>query len=158
MESNNGYRHVMIWVNHSEAVVAVFVGSFPTGWLEIYGKGPHPEQIGGWLVYGVEAHSHEALKGFHEAIIQHLTPADAILLLGLGQPKHQLARFITEQGSHLGHIAQIDTVPRLDRSRACGPRGGLLSRGTAAPDLMAEPNQIYCGLIPASIDVSLKCN
>jgi hypothetical protein len=113
MESNNGYRQVMIWVNHSEAVVAVFVGSLPTGWLEIYGKGPHPEQIGGWLVYGVEAHSHETLKGFHQEIIQHLTPVDAILLLGLGQPKHQLAKFITEQGSHLGHIAQIDTVPRL---------------------------------------------
>ena len=65
------------------------------------------------MVYCVEAHPHETLKSFHEAIIQHLAPADAILLLGLGQPKHQLARFITEQRSHLGHIAEIDTVPRL---------------------------------------------
>jgi len=113
MARNTGHRHVMIWVNHREAVVAVFVGSLPTGWQEIYGKGPHPEQIGGWLVYCVEAHLHETLKSFHEAIIQHLTPADAILLLGLGQSKHQLARFITEQGSHLGYVAHTDTVPRL---------------------------------------------
>jgi hypothetical protein len=113
MESNNGYRHVMIWVDHREAVVAIFVGSFPSNWLEIYGKGPHPERIEGWLVYRVEAHAHETLKGFHEEVIRHLTPADAILLLGPGQPKHQLAKFVTAQGSHLGHIAQIDTVPRL---------------------------------------------
>ena len=52
------------------------------------------------------------LKSFHDAIIRDLTTADAILLLGLGQPKHQSARFITEQGSHLGHIAHTDTVPR----------------------------------------------
>jgi hypothetical protein len=43
MERNTGYRHVMIWVNHREAVVAVFVGSVPTNWMEIYGKGPHSE-------------------------------------------------------------------------------------------------------------------
>ena len=113
MERNTGDRHVMIWVNHSEAVVAVFVGSFPDNWLELYDRGPHPERIGGWLVYGVEAHLHVTLKKFHDAIIRHLTPADAILLLGPGQPKHRLAKFITEQGSRLGRIAQIDTVPRL---------------------------------------------
>jgi hypothetical protein len=65
------------------------------------------------LVYGVEAHLHGTRKDFHDEIIRHLTPADTILLLGLGQPKYQLARFITEQGSHLGHVAQIETVPRL---------------------------------------------
>ena len=39
MERKTGYRHVMIWVNHREAVVAVFVGNLPTNWAEIYGKG-----------------------------------------------------------------------------------------------------------------------
>jgi len=81
---SNGWRHVMIWINHREPVVAVFVGSLPNNWMEIYGKGPQLERIGGWLVYSVEAHPHETRKSFHEEIIQHLTPADAILLLGLG--------------------------------------------------------------------------
>jgi hypothetical protein len=39
------------------------------------------------------------LKGSHDSIIPHLTLADAILLLSLGQPKHELARIITEQGA-----------------------------------------------------------
>jgi hypothetical protein len=64
-------------------------------------------------VYNVEAHRHEMLKGFHDEIMRHLTPTDAVLLLGPGNPKHQLARFINAQGSHLGRIAQTDTVPRL---------------------------------------------
>jgi len=74
----------MIWINHREPVVAVFVASLPNNWIEIYGKGPQPERTGGWLVYSFEAHPHEKRKSFHEEIIQHLTPADAILLLGLG--------------------------------------------------------------------------
>jgi hypothetical protein len=113
MERNNSHRDVMIWVNHREAVVAIFVGSLPNNWVEIYGEGPHPERIGSWLLYSVEAHPHETLKGFHDEIIQHLTPADVILLLGPGQPKHQLARYMTEQGSHLGQIVHLDTVANL---------------------------------------------
>jgi hypothetical protein len=116
MARNTGYRHVMIWVNHREAVVAVFVGSFPSNWMKIFGKGPYPERVGGWLVYNIEAHRHETLKGFHDEITRHLTPIDAILLLGPGSPKHQLARFIHEQGSDLGRIAQTDTVPHLTQA------------------------------------------
>jgi hypothetical protein len=113
MKSNHGHRYVMIWVNHREAVVAVFVGSFPSNWMKIFGKGPHPERVGSWLAYNIEAHRHETLKGFHDEIMRHLRPTDAILLLGPGQPKHQLARDIKEQGSYRGRIAHTDTVPRL---------------------------------------------
>jgi hypothetical protein len=112
--STNGCRHVIIWVNHREAVVAVFVGSFPSDWLEICCDGPHPERIKSWLVYGLEAHARGTLKGFHDEIVHHLRPADAILLLGPGQAKHQLAKFISQEGGHSGRIAHTDTMPRLE--------------------------------------------
>jgi hypothetical protein len=113
-EISNGCRHVMIWVGHRAAVVAVFVGSFPSDWLEVCCDGPHPERIRSWLVYGLETHARGTLKSFHDEIIQHLKPADSILLLGPGQPKHQLAKFINDHSGRMGSIAQTHTMPRLD--------------------------------------------
>jgi hypothetical protein len=144
MESNSGHRHVVIWVNHREAVVAVFVGSFPSNWMEIYGKGPHPERIGDWLVYGVEAHRHESLKGFHDEIMRHLTPADAILLVGPGEPKHRLARHMTQQGNHLGQIVHSDTVANLTEAELLAFAAAFFEvdndRGT--PDRRSEQGRV----------------
>jgi hypothetical protein len=144
MPSDNGYRHVVIWVNHRKAVFAVFVGSLPSNWMEIYGEGPHPQCIGGWLLYSVEAHRHESMKGFHDEIMRHLTPADAILLLGPGQPKHRLARHMTQQGSHLGKIVHLDTVADLTEAELVAFAAAFFEadndRGT--PDCRSEQGSL----------------
>jgi hypothetical protein len=110
MLTSNGHRRVVVWINHHRAAIAVFVGSLPDGWMQIYGDGPRPEQMGDWLVYHVDSHPHEVLRDFHEAIARHLTPSDALLLLGPGQAKHQFARHIAQHGRHIGQVAHFETL------------------------------------------------
>jgi stalled ribosome rescue protein Dom34 len=113
VNGNSGNRCVAIWIDRRQAVIAIFVGTFPDNWIEVYGRGPHPNRYGGWLEYQVEARPHEMLKSFHDEVVARLTSADAILLLGPGQPKHKLARYIAEHGGHLGQVVHMDTAPRL---------------------------------------------
>jgi hypothetical protein len=112
-DDGNGRRRVMIWINHRQAIVAVFVGRVPDDWLAVYGRGPHPERLGNWLLHRIESHQHETLRSFHDEIARYLSPADTVLLLGPGRPKHQLARRLVDEGGYSGQVVHLGTVAGL---------------------------------------------
>jgi hypothetical protein len=64
-------------------------------------------------VFRIEPHVRETLRNVYDEISRHLTPADALLVLGPGQPKHRLASYIAEQKGRLGQVVHLDTVANV---------------------------------------------
>lgn len=111
--NHNAPRRVAIWIDHREALLAVFVADQLRREDEIDSDaGPHTHG-GGWSQHSLEAHRHEMLKHFFDEVVQHLGPVDEILVLGPGQAKYELRDRIKHHKGLKGKVVDLVTVPKL---------------------------------------------
>jgi hypothetical protein len=106
-------RRVAVWVDHQEASLVTFAGDNLKAEEKLFsGVGPHTDGRG-WSQHRFEAHRYEMLKYFYEAVIDHLGPADEILILGPGQVKHELHQRIEHYKGLKGKVVALINAPRL---------------------------------------------
>lgn len=105
---------IAIWVDHREAIVAVFVDAHLLREEELFsGVGPHTHG-GGWSQQRFESHRHATLDHFYEEIIQNLNGADEIIIYGPGQAKHELEQHINRYKGLSRHVIDLITTDKLD--------------------------------------------
>jgi len=110
---NHTTRQVAIWVDHHEAFLAKFKNDQLTFEEEIDSSaGPHSHG-GGWSQHRIDAHRHEQLKHFYDAIIDHLGAVDEIIILGPGQAKHELKARIEHHKGLRGKVLALESSEKI---------------------------------------------
>jgi hypothetical protein len=107
-------RRVAVWIDQREAILAVFDG----GKLrqeeailsQIEQEPHHPD----WTRSHVQAYKHEHMKHYFAEIIEHLRPADKILILGPGPTKHELHHQIETHKGLEGKVTAVKNAAKLD--------------------------------------------
>ncbi len=106
-------RQVAIWVDHHEAFLAKFRNDQLTREEEIDSNAGSHTHGGGWSQHRIDAHRHEQLKHFYDAIINHLGLVDEIVILGPGQAKHELKTRIEHHKGLRGKVVAIKSTDKL---------------------------------------------
>ena len=106
-------RQIAIWVDHREAILAIFKDVHLLKEEEIFSEaGPHTHG-GGWSQKRIEAHRHAILDHFYEEIVQELTGADEILIYGPAQAKHELHQHINRNKALQQCVLDVISTDKL---------------------------------------------
>lgn len=114
--SKQSPRYIAVWIDHRLAIVLTLTDDHLEKEQEFLSNaGPHTHG-GGWSQRRIEAHRHEILKHFYEEVIDHLGPADEILILGPGQAKRELSNRIKHHKGLKGKVMDLVTAPELSEA------------------------------------------
>jgi stalled ribosome rescue protein Dom34 len=106
-------RQIAVWIDHREAILAVFANAHLLREGEIFSEaGPHTHG-GGWSQRRIEAHRHAILDHYYEEVVQNLTGADEVILYGPGQAKHELWKHINRINPLNQRVIDLVTTDRL---------------------------------------------
>ena len=115
--NHNAPRRIVIWIDHREALLAVFVADQLQQEEELFSDaGPHTHG-GGWSQHRIDAHRHEQLKHFYDEIIDHLGMVDEIMILGPGQAKHELKTRIEHHKGLRGKVVSLESSDKLSEEQ-----------------------------------------
>jgi len=113
---NNGQhnlRQIAIWVNHREAILAIFNDAHLLREKEVFSEaGPHTHG-GGWSQKRIQAHRHTVLELYYDEIAQNLTGADEIIIYGPGQAKHELYQHVNRNKALNQPVIDLVTTDKL---------------------------------------------
>lgn len=107
-------RRVAVWIDQREAILAIFDGgklSREEAILSQIEQEPHHPD---WTRSHVQAYKHEHIKHYYAEIVEHLGPADKILLLGPGPAKHELHHQIESHKKLEGRVTAVKNAAKLD--------------------------------------------
>ncbi len=117
---NNGQhslRQIAIWIDHREAIIAIFKDAHLLREKEIFSEaGPHTHG-GGWSQKRIEAHRHTVLDLYYDEITQDLTGADEIIIYGPGQAKHELHQHINCNKALNQPVIDLVTTDKLSEQQ-----------------------------------------
>ena len=106
-------RQIAIWIDHREAMLAIFNNAHLLREEEIFSEvGPHTHG-GGWSQKRIDAHRHTVLDHFYEEVIQNLTGVDGIIIYGPGQAKHELYQHISFNKTLSQRVIDLVTTDKL---------------------------------------------
>lgn len=106
-------RQIAIWVDHREAILAIFKDAHLLQEKEIFSEaGPHTHG-GGWSQKRIQAHRHTVLDLYYDEIAQNLTGADEIIIYGPGQAKHELYQHINHNKVLGQRVIDLVTTDKL---------------------------------------------
>lgn len=112
-QQRNPTRQIAIWIDHREAILAVFTDAHLLREEELFSDvGPHTHG-GGWSQQRFESHRHSVLDHFYEEIIQNLTGVDEIIIYGPGQAKHELHQHINRYKGLSQRVIDLVTTDKL---------------------------------------------
>jgi stalled ribosome rescue protein Dom34 len=113
-EENVMKRGVAVWIDHREAVIAAISGEVEaTSRLESNiekhvrfssGEGGAEDQR--------DKRYANHLREYYDAVVSRIGDADAILLLGPGEAKHELEKRLRDEGFGT-HIVGVETVDKM---------------------------------------------
>ena len=107
-------RQIAIWIDHREAILAIFNDVHLLREEEIFSEaGPHAHG-GGWSQKRIEAHRHTVLGHFYEEIVQSLSGADEIIIYGPGQAKYELYQHINRHKILDQRVIDLVTTDKLN--------------------------------------------
>ena len=113
-QEQHSVRQIAIWIDHREAIMAVFADAHLLREEELFsGVGPHTHG-GGWSQQRFEFHRRAILDHFYEEITQNLNNADEIIIYGPGQAKYELEQHINRHKSLTQHVIKLVTTDKLD--------------------------------------------
>ncbi len=113
-QEQRSVRQIAIWVDHREAIMAIFTDAHLLQEEELFsGVGPHTHG-GGWSQQRFESHRRATLDHFYEEITQNLNSADEIIIYGPGQAKHELEQHINRYKGVSKHVIDLVTTDKLD--------------------------------------------
>ena len=106
-------RQIAIWIDHREAILAMFNDAHLLHEEEIFSEaGPHTHG-GGWSQKRIEAHRHAALDLYYEEIVKNLTGVNEIIIYGPGQAKHELHQHINRNRTLSQCVINLVTTDKL---------------------------------------------
>ena len=113
-QEQHSVRQIAIWVDHREAIMAVFTDTHLQREEELFsGVGPHTHG-GGWSQQRFEFHRRAILDHFYEEIIKNLNGADEIIIYGPGQAKYELEQHVNRYKGLSQHVINLITTDNLD--------------------------------------------
>ena len=106
-------RQIAIWIDHREAILAIFKDAHLMREQEIFSEaGPHTHG-GGWSQKRIEAHRHTVLELYYDEIAQSLIGADEIIIYDPGQAKHELYQRITRNKALKQRVLDLVTTDKF---------------------------------------------
>jgi len=109
-------RHIAVWIDQREAILAIFDdGNLHKEEIILSDIGQEPHHSD-WTRSHVQAHKHEHLKHYFAEIIQHLRPADKILILGPGPIKHELRHQIETHKGLRGKVTAVANAIQMNEN------------------------------------------
>jgi stalled ribosome rescue protein Dom34 len=112
-EEQKHLQQVAIWVDHQEAVLAIFTDAHLLREEELFSNvGPHTHG-GGWSQKHIEAHRHAILDHYYKEIVDNLNGVDGIIIYGPGQAKYELLKHIKHHKDLSHHVIDVVTTDKL---------------------------------------------
>ncbi|MCB9419923.1 MAG: hypothetical protein H6667_08970 [Ardenticatenaceae bacterium] len=112
----HSFRRIAVWIDQREAILAIFNGGNLSKEEEIRSHIEQEPHHHDWTRSHVQAYKHEHLKQYYAEIIEHLRPADEILLLGPGTAKQELHHQIDAHKGLKGKITAVKNSAKMDEN------------------------------------------
>ncbi len=126
MVTHAASRRIAIWIDRHEAILLAFEAG-PFGGSVPPGPGDR------WSQHRVDAQQYPSTQQYYEVVLSYLEPQDEILILGLGQAKHELRQRIEQQGSLKGQVVGLQHASRLSEVELVFPTGESWHSEKAGP-------------------------
>lgn len=107
-------RHIAVWIDQREAILAVFDGGHLSKEEEIRSKIEQETHHPDWTRSHVQAYKHEHLKHYYAEIVQQLRSADKILILGPGPAKHELHHQIENHKGLEDKVTAVQNAAKMN--------------------------------------------
>ena len=106
-------RQIAIWIDHREAILAIFKDVHLMREQEIFSEaGPHTHG-GGWSQKRIEAHRHTVLELYYDEVAQSLIDTDEVIIYGPGQAKHELYQHISRNKALKQRVLDLVTTDKF---------------------------------------------
>ena len=110
---HHSLRQIAIWIDHREAILAIFKDAHLLREQEIFSEAGPRTHGGGWSQKRIEAHRHTVLELYYDEIAQSLIGADEIIIYGPGQAKHELHQHINRNKALKQHVLDLVTTDKF---------------------------------------------